>query len=447
MDKENSERILFPLRSPFSDRKRAFFVFATKVATIVRDFLGSDQKAELDSLLAQLEKETTPFRECKLKDAGGDLKKRWHIEYYAFDADSNILVRRRQYMPAELKTKSERVRFFQEFKADVDTQLREGKTYTTQPKKQSYATTAPTIWSLLDLSLSDKKAKIKNEKTVKGFIYSADLVKEWLSFSEQRKLLAKDFDRNKVYELIDWIQDDFNERNEKRMTNRTFNNYKNNIQSLFSELVERGHFVANPLSIIRNRQVEEAANFPFNEAQKQTILSYLLSNGQMCDYYFCSFMYYTCSRPTEIIKLKRKNIFKDKILFQGGLAKNKKVKYIPITEGCRSLLDKMGVLDTSPEAYLFSKNGTIGGFEKTGENWFGKRHTLVLDALGMRNGDYTMYSWKDTGACDLYLATKDIMLVKDMCRHSTVAYTEVYLRSMGMLIDDIRELNTPRLGV
>lgn len=83
----------------------------------------------------------------------------------------------------------------------------------------------------------------------------------------------------------------------------------------------------------------------------------------------------------------------------------------------------------------------------SGENWYGKRHTLVLDALGLHNGDYTMYSWKDTGACDLYLATKDIMFVKDMCRHSTVAFTEIYLRGMGILLNNTSSGNAPKLSI
>lgn len=445
-NKENKERVLFPLQSPFSDRKRAFFVVATRFATIVREFLSSDQQAELDGLLELMRPETEKYRLCELKDCGGDLKKRWHIQYYAFNTVTNKLERFRHYMPASEKTAAQRKIYFRDFKEALDEQLKSGKTVAVEPKKEAEKQ-VETIWALLDMAFANKRNKITNTKTVNGFKFSVDLVKEWLVQSEQKGLLAKDFDRSNVFKFVDWFQDDYDERNGERMSNRTFNNYKNNIGSLFGELVDRGYFIANPLSIVKNRQITESANFPFNEAQKKLVLSYLLNNGQMCDYFFCSFMYYTCSRPTEIIKLKRKNIYPDRILFQGGLAKNKKVKYVPITEGCRQLLDKMGILNKPPEAYIFSKGGEIGGYVPTGENWYGKRHTLVLDALGLHNGDYTMYSWKDTGACDLYLATKDIMFVKDMCRHSTVAFTEIYLRGMGILLNNTSSGNAPKLSI
>ncbi|WP_311964114.1 hypothetical protein, partial [Acinetobacter baumannii] len=80
---------------------------------------------------------------------------------------------------------------------------------------------------LLDMAFANKRNKITNVKTVNGFKYSVDLVKEWLVQSEQKGLLAKDFDRSNVFKFVDWFQDDYDERNGERMSNRTFNNYKN----------------------------------------------------------------------------------------------------------------------------------------------------------------------------------------------------------------------------
>lgn len=438
----NEQRILFPLQSPFSDRKRAFFWAATKFATIVREFLDESEVAELDSLLAMLDtRDDYPFRKCELKDCDGDLSKRWHVEYYAFNTVTNKLERVRFYLPAKYKSRGERMAYARDFMAEVDFMLKSGKTITKEAKAPLKK--EETVWELMDVAYACKKNSIQNAKTLQGFEMTIGLVREWLSQSVAKDLRPNELTRAKVFELIDWFQDDFEERNGYRIKNRTFNNYKNNILSIFSELVTRGYFEKNPIAIIKDREVKESANFPLDKEKKDLILHYFERNKQWTDLYFCQFIYYTLARPTEIIKLKRKNIQVDKIMFEGGISKNKKTKFIPITAGCKALLDKMEVWDKAPETYLFSRK-ELSTYEPTPDNWYGKRHTEALQKLGL-HGDYSLYSWKDTGACDMYLATKDIMFVKDMCRHSSVSHTEVYLRSMGILLNNREAENAPIL--
>jgi integrase len=286
-----------------------------------------------------------------------------------------------------------------------------------------------------------KKRAIETEKTHTTYKYYSDLIIDWANHTENSKLLVNHFEKKHAFQLFDWIESG----REKRLSNRTFNNYRNFIFALFNELVKREYLIKNPIEIIQERTIQEAANFPFNEKQKGEILSHLLSTNQVQLYYFCKFIYYTLGRPTELIKLQRKHLFNGKIMFQGTKAKNKKTKYVPITKALADMLDEMKVLDTDPDSYIFGLNG-IGSKKPKGENQFGQKHTEVLRALNYPS-DYTMYSWKDTGACDLYIATKDIMYVKEMCRHSSVSQTEIYLRSMGMLIGEKKDGETPKLSI
>jgi len=118
----------------------------------------------------------------------------------------------------------------------------------------------------------------------------------------------------------------------------------------------------------------------------------------------------------------------DKIQIVGSNSKNKKTQYVLVTEPLRKLLVAMNIKELPGDYYLF------GGEKKLGEQYITKHHTAVLRRLGYGT-DYTLYSWKDTGACDLYLATRDIEFVSRQCRHHSLDQTKIYLAGMGLLLD------------
>lgn len=442
---KDSKRIPRSLQVPSHDKWRAFLLLKHQFDTELIQILGEEKTLELSKLLDTL-KPKYPYKCCKLQDYEGNLKKRWYIDFSVWNKKTAELEDRRQWISMKLKTLWERRQWAEEFMAEIDANLQAGKTRNPTTEVSRVVHKVPSLSDLLDEAFAIKKKEIKNEKTITSYSLYVRLIKEWLVDANQPGLLISEFDKTTVFSLFDWIENDFFDRNIFKIGNRTFNNYKTFIHSLFAEMVTRGHIEKNPIDVIKKRTVEESANFPFNNSQKETILSYLLSKEKFLDYYFCQFIYYTLSRPTEIIKLQRKHLFEDRILFTGGNSKNKKTKSIPMTDPCKELLSKMGVWDKHPDSYIFGLKGICTG-EPSGENQFGQRHTDTLRQLDMWNGDYTMYTWKDTGACDLYIATKDIMYVKEMCRHSSVAQTEIYLRSMGMLVHHRESASAPRLTV
>ena len=57
---------------------------------------------------------------------------------------------------------------------------------------------------------------------------------------------------------------------------------------------------------------------------------------------------------------------------------------------------------------------------------------------GIMDAAHTIYGYKHTGAINLYLATRDIELVRRHCRHAHAGITATYLRGLGALHDGDR---------
>ncbi len=59
----------------------------------------------------------------------------------------------------------------------------------------------------------------------------------------------------------------------------------------------------------------------------------------------------------------------------------------------------------------------------------------MLQTLGFTEEQHTLYSYKHTGAINLYKSTKDILAVQRHCRHSSSAQTDAYFSKYGVIIN------------
>jgi hypothetical protein len=437
-------KIPLSLHNAVSKLETAFFLTATEFATKIRPLLSLSEAQEMDVLLSKMAPKY-PYKLAKLNNKEGDLSKRWYVEYEVWDKGTSKLERKFQYISQKLKTKDEREKYAAKLIQYINSNLTSGNVLDSQPKEDTTRNigTHRYFIDVLNEAFSIKKKSIQQKKTLVLYEMYTRFITLYLEEKGKGRIEVEDFDTKEAVSLFDWLEEDYHRRNKKLMSNRTYNNYKGFIFSLFNEMVHREHLFKNPIRVIKERKIKESANLPFDTDSKRKILDHLKKSGKFDLYYFCKFIYYTLGRPTELIKLQCKHVMEDKIMFKGGLSKNSKTQFIPITEGCRDLLKEMGVYQAPPEGYLFSRTG-VGGKSATGENQFGQRHTAVIRELGY-GLEYTLYTWKDTGACDLYLATKDIMLVKTMCRHASVQETEIYLRGLGVLVDYSETKNAPKL--
>jgi site-specific recombinase XerD len=445
------KKIPHSLQNSFLNKKWAFFETATRIETLVRVHLSEKDRALLFKLLMQLKPETVPYRLCQLQDYDGDISKRWYIWYWAWNPISKKLQRQREWISQKF-SESERREFAYDFISQVDKMLKDGKQIIEEEPKQSELL-IPTFICALDEAMTEKESKIDEPKTLISYRQKIIYLKKWAIESKNESLLVNQFEKRHASNFFTWLAKTKKEEIEKKVikggrkgfSNRTFNNYRTLIHSIFSELEAKDYFQKNPIAVVDERSIIEPPNTPFTPEVEDQILSYIYSIPRYRElYYICKVMYHACARETEILKLKGKNIFNNRIQFNGGLSKSRKSQYIPITDALKEVFEEMGVFSIDPNAYLFGKSG-IGDFFKCPERRYGKMFDEVKKALGLIS-DYSMYSWKDTGACVLWIATKDLLYVMMMCRHHSPQQTMDYLRGMGMLVNENYSSVAPRLN-
>lgn len=143
---------------------------------------------------------------------------------------------------------------------------------------------------------------------------------------------------------------------------------------------------------------------------------------------WCEFVYYCFLRPrSELRMLKVQDIYFDnrEIIVPGSISKNKKTEPITIPDVFYPSIAHFQ--DEKPGRYIFEgkKPGT-----PTGYNTLGQRYHNVLQLLGFDTDQYSVYSWKHTGAVEFYRATRDLVGLQAQLRHHSLDQVKQYLRQL-----------------
>jgi integrase len=204
----------------------------------------------------------------------------------------------------------------------------------------------------------------------------------------------------------------------------------------FNFLMRRKIVKENPFTEMESLPIEIGKRVAFSDTDRALIKTYLTEtnpNPQL--WLYLAIMYYTFLRPGEEVRnLKIADIGEHYIRVRSDDAKNRKTQYVQISRGLEELIQEYKLRDYDPELYIFTLKGRPG-LKCPGDRWFYLQHAKVLDALNLKNKNYSQYSWKDTGVIALYRATKDIKLIQRMCRHSSLEQTDKYLKSLGMFLE------------
>ena len=169
----------------------------------------------------------------------------------------------------------------------------------------------------------------------------------------------------------------------------------------------------------------------FQPHQCKHLLEFMRTYDRML-WLHCLFIYYTAIRPrAELVNIRVDDIFfsEKKIAIRGEHSKNHKTEFVRIAPNFFPLVEQFK--EANPGTYIFPS--ARNKYKPAGRNTYGEKFRQVLNRL--RYSDkYQLYSWKHTGSIAVYKATKNIMALRDHCRHKDVSTTQLYLRQLG--IDD-----------
>jgi len=367
----------------------------------------------------------------KLCTRSGDITKQWYV-YFNFTEDGvkkQIRVKRGLNLVKDLK---ERKREAAALLQAVIIDLRNGWNPITDMVEAEPVNRTVTEALNSILALKQSTITVRSYKTYKDEI---NLFTKWLVSKRYDKLYVHNFTDAHARQYFDYLI------LEKKYKGKTFNGHRSNLNVFFNALVERKELKESPLKGIKKRPEERGKNTTFSKSDEAKFIEYAKKH-ELNFYYATRFIKYCFFRRSELVGIKVKNIHWENktIVVDSEISKSNRQESITISKSLEKIILEMGILDLHPETYIFSGGRNCfepGPTKKKRVDDFSDKQLEINKILEITQG--TFYSFKHTGVCELYNLTKDAYSVMRQCRHTDLKMTQIYLRSLGLGVnEDVR---------
>jgi len=351
----------------------------------------------------------------------GDVGKSWYVYFHYTDDNGEKQLCRYKFGINRIKSKRAREKEGAALVQALKIKLESGwnpLTKKTTAYKLNFV--ANTLFDLLDI----KKAFI-TPRTYKTYYDQINLFKKWLESKAIDKLYISSFTDQHARSYSDWLLRD------KQYCGKTHNSHLNTMRCFFNGAIERELVTHNPFKAVKAVRQEYGHNTTYSRDEEEKVKTMAYKEHRLF-FYATQFVRYCFFRRSELASLQRKHIIWDNktIIVPSKSAKNRTQDSITISSTLEKYILEMNILELDPEMYIFSKNFEPSFFKLKRVDDFSDQQREINRILGIKK-EATFYSWKHTGAVELYNITKDPYTVMRQCRHSDIRMTMIYLRSLG----------------
>jgi len=289
------------------------------------------------------------------------------------------------------------------------------------------------ITKAFDNVLSIKRSYI-TPRTYKTYYDHINLFKKWLVQKKLDKLYVQNITNVHLMKYLDYLLRD------KKYCGKTYNGHLGILKCFFNAFLERNYIEKSPVVGIKQVRQDTGKNTTYSHLEEKLLEKYMYAHER--DFYYTTrFVRFCFFRRSELSKLQIKHINWDNktIIVPSESAKTRTQDSITISRTLEKCIIEMGILDLNPDMYVFGKNflPSLNKLKRVDD--FSDRQRMINRENNIKT-ECTFYSWKHTGAVDLYNRTKDPYTVMRQCRHSDIKMTMIYLRSMGCGVNEqVRE--------
>ena len=375
-----------------------------------------------------------------------------YILYYVWDAQKGALARKRKYIPVKYKTEETKKAYGKDVVKKINKLLKAGyhiDRKKTRKRNESSKTNIDGLTSFLTVEKATEKYinhcqnKLKNNKD---------------EVARKRRTLIRFFDwASNKYGVIDYPSEITKEMaqtfsdyliEDEGLQNKTHNNLISQVHHFFEIGQDREFIdssVKNPFSKVDNLQTSYGEkNIPYSDKQIKKLKPYI----QETDYYlwqFICFIYYALMRPSEIKRIRIKDIDLENNILRIPSAQSKSKKYdtLPLASALVKEIKAMNIQQYSQDYYLFSR-GRKPSSTPMSSNYTSDKYRPIKKKFNLSE-DYTIYAFKHTAVCKWYKKDKDIVRIQKMCRHTNIEMTARYLKSLSLLTDVIKIDTLPEM--
>lgn len=378
------------------------------------------------------------FIQPKLKDCGGDLTKKWYVEYSLRDPQTGEMKRFRHYEGfAELATESARRAHAENVISTIKNKLNNGEdpftenhvTYQDELMYQAIANRwgndtrgAVSIRVYISEFLQLKKGELAHS-SYQTYCSKLRIFCEWVETGYLANKNVRVISEEHIHKFFYYITET------GHVSRRTVLKYKQLLHTFFDYLLRKRLVVANPVINIPNlgEKRDEAAS-PIPDKVRTILTDYMREHDPQL-LLVCQLEYYCAIRPKECLYLQIRDINLEaaSITVRQDISKNGLTETVNMPRQLYESLDDLLKIGNYPEDwYLFSRDGQPGKY-RLGKNTFRYRFDRIRDKLGLSKR-YKLYSFKHTGGVKLVDAGVNTWEIQKHFRHKSITTTERYLQ-------------------
>ena len=231
------------------------------------------------------------YKLAELYDRSGDLSKRWFVGYYYVHPETGKLQLQQIWISSKLRTKHARRVKANTIIENINNKLHQGfNPY--QNENIGYTSVVNAIVRILEY----KQTYIRQRSffTIRSYI---KIFSDWLSKTNFSNIAIESFNFQHAIQFSDYLKIN------RKLANRSHNNYIKGLRTIFNELVEREYMIKNPFSKVKILPFEKRNIFAYSENEIKILKDYCLKNDKRL-WLVCQFEFYCAIRPAEMVKCK-----------------------------------------------------------------------------------------------------------------------------------------------
>lgn len=369
------------------------------------------------------------YKLAKLNDASGDLSKQWFVYYSYRHPETREFVRFKHVISTRLKTKVSRFQRASELIKNVNYRLKSGW----NPYAEAEAKFTNLI-SAMQHCLEFKSASLR-KRSIHTYTHLINCFITFLNKKNLHRITVEEFSSKNAREFLDYC------KIEKKITNRTYNNYLSHMRTFFNFLIDREYLNFNPFTRIKNLQKEDSEITAFTRDEMATLRDKLPAENQEL-YVVCLLIFYCFIRPAEIMRLRIENFDLRQAIVNipGHASKNKRQDVVIIPDMLVEEIKKLHWERSNTNMFAFTRKLKPGIKEAAPTRIAG----IWREWADKHDIHKCIYQLKHTGAGMALQSGIDVRDLQLQLRHHSLDMTQIYLEKFNKRPSENYRLNYPR---
>ncbi len=215
-------------------------------------------------------------------------------------------------------------------------------------------------------------------------------------------------------------------------------NKRRTLSSIFSILNKQGYIENNPVKQTTKLKTKALLHAPYEPEFLAKIFSHLKNNQPKL--YICGLLMYGCFlRPHQEVRILKRGDFSENLetISLGGTSnKTGNIRIVRVPSFIIKELYILGIHSLDHNVNIFSNAP-----EPLNESYFNllwSRSKVKMKKLDLIKNNQTLYSFRHTGAIEIFKHNRDIKLLQGLMGHSNLNTTIIYLRGLKV---DLNQFN------